>query len=549
MTENGSRDPIGQARLLARWALVAAAATVVLLLTGLGAGGLLILFSGLVGIACSAVGIWWFLAHRGPLRLLGGLLAVGAPLTVLSLYIVGGLWLTALLALGLWAVALLCARAALRRLRDLNGGGRGQRTDLARGERRPRPRRAVLIMNPRSGGGKVARFGLVERAEKLGARVILLDPAVESDVTALAQAAVADGADLLGVAGGDGTQALVAAVAAEHNLPFLVISAGTRNHFALDLGLDRAHPATCLDALVDGEELRVDLGSVSGRAFVNTVSFGVYADVVQHPEYRDAKAGTALDVLPDLLQGGEGDRLDAIADDVRLPAQQAILVSNNPYAAPDPFGAATARRPRLDGGRLGVIGVRVDGAAQAAELAVRGTQSTGLNVLTAARVEVTGKAVGGVGGAEGSEGADGVDGANGASGSGGSGELGGSGASGGSRGSSASHTSSASGGSGGSPESGEADGDSGVSPARGSRNDPGFPAAGALDPDSIAVAVDGEALILPTPVVCTLRPGALRVLVPRNRPGASDPVPPMNWRRVIELAFHHPSHPYPRSGA
>ncbi|MEU2116460.1 acylglycerol kinase family protein [Streptomyces sp. NPDC016459] len=525
MTENGSRDPIGQARLLARWALAAAAATVVLLLTGLGTGGLLILFSGLVGIACSAVGIWWFLAHRGPLRLLGGLLAVGAPLAVLSLYIIGGLWLTALLALGLWAMALFCARAALRRLRDLNGGGRGERTDLARGERRPRPRRAVLIMNPRSGGGKVARFGLVERAEKLGARVILLDPAVESDVTALAQAAVADGADLLGVAGGDGTQALVAAVAAEHDLPFLVISAGTRNHFALDLGLDRADPATCLDALVDGEELRVDLGSVSGRPFVNTVSFGVYADVVQHPEYRDAKAGTALDVLPDLLQGGEGDRLDAIADDVRLPAQQAILVSNNPYAAPDPFGAATARRPRLDGGRLGVIGVRVDGAAQAAELAVRGTQSTGLNVLTAARVEVTGKAVGGVGGA------GDANGTNGASGSSG---PGGSGTSGGSRGSAG---------------PGEADGDSGVSPAGESRSDPGFPAAGAVDPESIAVAVDGEALILSTPVVCTLRPGALRVLVPRNRPGASDPVPPMNWRRVIELAFHHPSHPYPRSGA
>ena len=54
-----------------------------------------------------------------------------------------------------------------------------------------------------------------------------------------------------GVAGGDGTQALVAAVAAEHDLPFLVISAGTRNHFALDLGLDRADPATCLEALVD----------------------------------------------------------------------------------------------------------------------------------------------------------------------------------------------------------------------------------------------------------------------------------------------------------
>ncbi|WP_435974902.1 diacylglycerol/lipid kinase family protein [Streptomyces sp. Qhu_M48] len=522
MTVNGSGDPAGEARRLARWSLVAVAAAVVLLLTGIGAGGVLILVSGLAGIAFSAMGIWWFLAHRGALRILGALLVVGAPLAVLSLYIVAGVWLNALLALGLWGTALFCARAALRRVRDVKGSGREKRTDLARGRRRPRPRRPVLIMNPKSGGGKVTRFGLVERAEKLGARVILLDPSAETDVAALAQQAVADGADLLGVAGGDGTQALVAAVAAEHDLPFLVISAGTRNHFALDLGLDRDDPSTCLNALVDGEELRVDLGSVSGRAFVNTVSFGVYADVVQRPEYRDAKAGTAFEALPDLLQGGEGDRIDAVADGLRLPAQQALLVSNNAYAAPDPFGAAAARRPRLDTGALGVIGIRVDGAAQAAELVVRGTQSAGLNVLTAARVEVTGKAAGvgasaGAAGSRGFGGAGGVDEAGGSSGASGSGEVGGSSVAGG---------------------SGEVGG-SGSSGSDGSW--PGPP------PGSIAVAVDGEALILPTPVVCTLRPRALRVLVPRQRPGAIEPRPRLDWRRVIDLALH--DHPTPRSSS
>ncbi|OKJ61328.1 diacylglycerol kinase [Streptomyces sp. CB02009] len=465
---NGSGDPMGRARTLARWALGAAAAAVVLLLTGLGGAGLLVLLGALVGLVCSAVGIWWFLAHRGPLRVAGALLAVAAPLAVLVLYVLWGPWLTGLGALASWSVALVSARAALRLIRDVNGTPARQRP-----KRRPRPKRPVLIMNPKSGGGKVARFGLVERAEKLGARVVLIDPSVETDVAALAREAVADGADLLGVAGGDGTQALVAAVAAEHDLPFLVISAGTRNHFALDLGLDRADPATCLDALVDGEELRVDLGSVSGRAFVNTVSFGVYADVVQLPEYRDAKAGTAVDVLPDLLQGGGGDRLDATADGQSLPAQQALLVSNNPYAAPDPFSAAAARRPRLDGGELGVIAVRVDGAAQAAEMAVLGTNSTGLNVLTAARVEVTGKAAAPV-------------------------------------------------------------------PVPPSVLVPA-PARAPGTPGTIAVAVDGEALTLPTPVVCTLRPRALRVLVPRHRPGVIEPQPRLDWRRITELAFQTPS--------
>ena len=120
-------------------------------------------------------------------------------------------------------------------------------------------------MNPRSGGGKVAKFGLKDKAEALGATVALLDGPGVVDVAVLARQAVADGADLLGVAGGDGTQALVAGIAAEHGLPFLVISAGTRNHFALDLGLDRDNPAACLDALTDGVEQRIDLGVIGGR--------------------------------------------------------------------------------------------------------------------------------------------------------------------------------------------------------------------------------------------------------------------------------------------
>ncbi|GGY35753.1 diacylglycerol/lipid kinase family protein [Streptomyces tanashiensis] len=427
----------GAARLLARLAVLAAVGSLVVLLLALGDGGLEVVLAGLLGIVLCAVGLWWFVAHRGAVRLLGALLAVAAPVGVVVLYAYDGLWLTALLLVLCWGVALACARAALRR----SSPERSTRAVAA-----SRPERPVLIMNPKSGGGKVGRFGLVERAEELGARVILLDPSAPADVAELARGAVADGADLLGVAGGDGTQALVAAVAAEHDLPFLVVSAGTRNHFAMDLGLDRTDPSRCLDALTDGEELRIDLGDVAGRAFVNTVSFGVYADVVQRPEYRDAKAGTILTLMPDLLLGEGVRRLDARIDGTPLSAQQALLVSNNPYVSPDEFSGG-GRRPRLDDGELGVLGIRVEDAAQAADLAVRGSQSTALTVLTAHRVEVN-------------------------------------------------------------AETGE-----------------------------IPVAVDGEALRMPTPVVCTLRPGALRVLVPRDRPGVPAPVPPVRWRRILDLAF------------
>ncbi|MEU9854778.1 diacylglycerol kinase family protein [Streptomyces sp. NPDC047974] len=435
---------LGVARFFARLALLAAAGSLVVLVLAFGEGGLLVVGAGLLGLVLCAVGVWWFVAHRGPLRLLGALLVVLAPVGVVVLFVWDGLWLTALVLCLCWGLAVFCARAALRRSRP---------EEPQRAVPAVRPRGAVLIMNPKSGGGKVGRFGLVERAEELGARVILLDPSAPADVAALARQAVADGADLLGVAGGDGTQALVAAVAAEHDLPFLVVSAGTRNHLAMDLGLDRDDPARCLDALTDGEELRIDLGDVSGRAFVNTVSFGVYADVVQRPEYRDDKAGTALSLMPDLLVGDGVRRLDSLVDGDRLDDQQALLVSNNPYFSPDEVSGA-GRRPRLDDGELGVLGIRVEDAAQAADLAVRGSQSTGLTVLSAHRVEVT-----------------------------------------------------------------------------------------AGDATELPVAVDGEALRMPTPVVCTLRPGALRVQVPRDRPGVVPPPPALDWRRIRDLALGRTERP------
>ena len=228
-------------------------------------------------------------------------------------------------------------------------------------------------MNPRSGGGKVGKFGLAAKAEALGAQVAMLSGPEHVDVAALARAAVADGADLLGVAGGDGTQALVAGIAAEHDLPFLVISAGTRNHFALDLGLDRDDPTHCLDALTDGVELHIDMGTVNGRPFVNNASFGAYAAVVQSPDYRDDKTQTTLRLLPDLLLGHTGDRLKAQIGSVVIEEPQAVLVSNNPYGTGDPAGMG--RRPRLDLGRArcvrGTGGQRAPGGEPAGRRRIR----------------------------------------------------------------------------------------------------------------------------------------------------------------------------------
>jgi diacylglycerol kinase family enzyme len=223
----------------------------------------------------------------------------------------------------------------------------------------------------------------------------------------------------------------------------VVISAGTRNHFALDLGLDREDPSACLGALSDGVELRVDLGMINGQTFVNNASFGAYAEVVETPAYRGDKLNTTLNTLPDLLQGHRGARLYARADGTQIEAPQALLVANNPYGTGDLAGLG--RRARLDRGLLGVVGVKVDSARQAAGL-LRGRHAAGLRVLTAEQIEVT------------------------------------------------------------------------------------------ADEQQIPVGVDGESILMSTPVTCTISAGALRVWVPRDRPGIPRPKSSVNWARLRQLA-------------
>ena len=202
------------------------------------------------------------------------------------------------LGVGLVAVALLLASVGL--------AGRVFTVRVALPPAEP-PKRAVVIWNPKSGGGKAVSNNLADEARARGIEPIELKPG--DDLEQLVRDAVAAGADGLAAAGGDGTQALVASIAAEHDLPFACIPAGTRNHFALDLGVDRDDVVGALDAFVTGGEHRVDLAEINGRVFVNNVSLGLYAEAVQREGYRDAKLRTMLDTMPDVL-GSQPDRRD-----------------------------------------------------------------------------------------------------------------------------------------------------------------------------------------------------------------------------------------------
>ena len=435
VTPEPSPEATRSQRWLARLSFLLAGVAIVILVVFAGLKSLTMLAVGLAAAAVSLAAAFLFLSHRGIRRWLSLAVFVLAPIAVIVVYAFRDLLWVAVASAAAWLLATVTARWALA----------GNPTDWRMPEQPAQPpaRHPYLIMNPKSGGGKVEQFDLRRKAEDLGAKVFLIGGPGPVDVAQIAREAVAQGADLLGVAGGDGTQALVAGIAAEHGLPFVVITAGTRNHFALDLGLDRADPPACLAALSDGVELRVDLGLINGQVFVNNASFGAYAEVVETPAYRADKLKTTLDLLPDLLQGHRGARLSARADGTEIRSPQALLLANNPYGTGDIAGLS--RRARLDRGMLGVVGVKVRTARQAADL-VRDRHAAGLSVLTAKEVQIS------------------------------------------------------------------------------------------ADAAQIPVGIDGEAVSMSTPVTCTISPSALRVWVPRDRPGIPAPKPPVNWARLWHLA-------------
>ena len=276
--------------------------------------------------------------RRGVARVAGFSVAGLALAGAVALLLVGGSPFGDLLVLGGLLVTLAAARATLSVHVDLPSAAA--------------PRRPVLFFNPKSGGGKAERFTLADEARARGIEPIELGP--PWDLERLVRDAVADGADGLAMAGGDGSQAVVAAIAAELDLPYACVPAGTRNHFALDLGVDRDDVVGALDAFVDGGERRVDLAEVNGRVFVNNVSLGLYAEAVQRDGYRDAKLRTLLDTVPDVLGPDRGD-LDLRWSGPGGHAHDsgaAVLVSNNRYRLGRAVGSGT--RPRIDDGLLGM---------------------------------------------------------------------------------------------------------------------------------------------------------------------------------------------------
>ena len=316
----------------------------------------------------AAVAGWYGLIRFGPARIAG---LIGSALLVLT------------------ALLILIIDSGVREATLVGAGALGTivATRSAFSTRVPLPSAedptaAVLVFNPKSGGGKAERFDLADEARDRGIEPIELTPG--ADLERLIREAVARGADGIAMAGGDGSQAVAAAIAAEHDLPYACIPAGTRNHFALDLGVDRDDVVGALDAFRGGGERRVDLAEVNGRVFVNNVSLGLYAEAVQREGYREAKLRTIVDTMPEVL-GPEGEGLDLRwtgPGGQTHSSGASILVSNNRYRLGRAVGSGT--RPRIDDG---VLGVTVAGAPRGGGVGRIGLQRP-WREFSAARFEV-----------------------------------------------------------------------------------------------------------------------------------------------------------------
>lgn len=228
-------------------------------------------------------------------------------------------------------------------------------------------RRGFLVVNSRSGSARPDAGELADEARARGIGVHVLRPG--DDAAEIARAA---DTDVLGMAGGDGSLAALAAVAIERDLSLVPVPFGTRNHFARDVGLDTTDPVAALDAFAGGVERRVDVGRAGDRLFLNNVSLGIYAQLV-HRRERHRRRREALARLRALLLLLRPHQPLELTVDGEPVTARILLVSNNRYAL-DLF--SVGERPRLDEGSLylyragGFFPGRWDGPFASRELSI-----------------------------------------------------------------------------------------------------------------------------------------------------------------------------------
>ncbi len=349
------RPPTAVQRLAAVAALVCLSGAITAIVAGAAANWRSVVVA-IAGLLIAVAAGWNAVSRRGTARHVAAAVGLAGVTLLFAAVIATDLhWVLIVVATSLAGCSVGLARYALERSPRGIRRGAEHRTGPS-----VRARRPVLIINPKSGGAKAERHQLAEACRARGIEPIELQPG--DDLLGLAEDAIVRGADVIGMAGGDGSQALVATAAIRHDVPHVVVPSGTRNHLALDLGLDRDDLLGALDAFSDGVERRIDVAKVNNLLFLNNASIGVYARIVQSPAYRNAKRETVLDMLPELV-GPDAHPVDVRfvgPDGAPHTSAEIIMVSNNPYQLHMMAGRGT--RERLDRGVLGIVVARIASA-------------------------------------------------------------------------------------------------------------------------------------------------------------------------------------------
>lgn len=224
-----------------------------------------------------------------------------------------------------------------------------QHVDALRVACPPRPEGAgvTLVVNPRSGGGRAGEVAEQVRQALPAVTVVELGP---DDDVAEALCRAADSAEVLAVAGGDGTVAAAAGVAVERDLPLAVFPGGTLNHFAKDIGCDTT--AKTVRAIAEGSLSRVDVVQFNDETtVVNTASIGAYPAFVRRRERLQHKVGKPVASVYAMLMTLRREQPVRITYDDKTLQTSLFFLGNSAYL---PVGFAPAVRNRMDDGLLDV---------------------------------------------------------------------------------------------------------------------------------------------------------------------------------------------------
>ena len=254
----------------------------------------------------------------------------------------------------------------------------------------------AVLLNPTAGGSKTSdlprNLDALFAATGVAAKVVVLES--PASTPGAVRRALDAGATVVVAGGGDGTVSTVAGALLDTGVPLGVLPLGTLNHFAKDLGLP-VDLEQAVSVIGNGRRVRVDVGEVNGRAFINNSSIGIYPDIVVEREalrargYRKWMAfaigtGRVLHRFPGVVvrvsTGGT-------AETFRTPF---LFVANNEYQVE---GISLGRRTSLDDGSLYAYVAPRQHARDLPKLAVsailgRATRTPSLRAFAASELEV-----------------------------------------------------------------------------------------------------------------------------------------------------------------